>query len=186
GPIVAQLQAGFADHWMEVYGEVLQGKEFFPPLAVQGDVVAQAFNSSAASGGETVRTVYLLSIAAARESITIGTPYFVPDDFVLQTLVAAVRRGVDVQILTAGPNDSLPAKSASRALWGELLEAGVRFYRFDPTLYHTKMMVVDGRWASIGSANFDNRSFLYNDENNVNLLDAAFAADLLAQFERDK
>src|SRR5690606_30219211 len=76
GPVVAQLQAGFADHWMEVHGEVLQGKEFFPELAPQGEMLAQAFNSSAASGGETVRTVFLLSIAAARDSIRIGTPYF--------------------------------------------------------------------------------------------------------------
>lgn len=186
GPVVAQLQAGFADHWMKVHREVLQGKEFFPELPPQGDMVAQAFNSDGTGGGETVRTLFLLSIAGAKESIRIGNPYFVPDRFVLQTLLSALRRGVEVEVLTTGPNDSMLAKSASRALWGDLLEAGAQFYRFDHTLYHTKMMVVDEQWVAIGSANFDNRSFLYNDENNVNVLDRELAADMLAQFERDK
>ena len=187
GPVVAQLQAGFADHWLLAHQEVLQGTEFFPKLEPAGEVLAQAFNSDAEGDAGNIRTLFLLSIAGARESIRISTPYFVPDDFLLWTLVNAAERGVEIEIVTIGRvTDSYLAKGAGRAKWGPLLEAGARFYRFEPTLYHPKMLIVDDRWVSIGSANFDNRSFLYNDENNVNILDAAFAAHLIAQFEQDK
>src|SRR5690606_8282378 len=133
---------------------------------------AQAFNSWGADGSDTVRTLFLLAIAAAQESIFIGTPYFVPDDFLLEAPLDARARGVRIEVMTSGLNsDSRLAHGVSRAIWGDLLKAGAEFYLFDPTLYHTKVLVVDNIFSSVGSANFDNRSFLHNDENNVNVLD---------------
>lgn len=187
GPVVAQMQGGFIDHWIQAWQEVPLGTGFFPPLKASGNITAQAFNSWGADGSDTVRTLFLLAIAAAQESIYIGTPYFVPDDFLLETLIDARARGVRIEVMTSGRNsDSLLAHGASRAIWGDLLKAGAEFYLFDPTLYHTKVLVVDGIFVGVGSANFDNRSFLHNDENQVNVLDAAFAADILEQFELDK
>lgn len=187
GPVVAQLQGGFADHWIQSHHEVLQGDGFFPALDNPGNIAAQAFNSWGAGGSDTVRTLYLLAISAATESIYIGTPYFVPDDFLMQALLKARRRGVEIQIMTSGRNtDSRLVQGVSRAIWGDLLAAGVKFYLFDPTLYHTKIVVVDRLFTSVGSTNFDNRSFLHNDENNVNVLDEAFAKLMLAHYEDDK
>lgn len=187
GPVVAQLQAGFADNWLTTEREIIQGEKFFPPLAAAGSLQAQAFNSSASSGADSVRTLYLIAIAAARESIYIGTPYFVPDSFLLETLADARRRGVSVEVMTQGEHgDSWLAQTASTSVWGELLEVGVEIWRFDPTLYHTKVLIVDDMFTSIGSTNFDNRSFLFNEENNVNVMDRGFALNMLEQFERDK
>lgn len=187
GPVVAQLQGGFADHWVQARHEVLQGEPFFPGILPAGEMASQAFNSWGGSGSDTVRTMYLLAISAATKSIVICTPYFVPDDFLLRTLLETRARGVEIEIQTTGKNtDSRLVQGVSRIIWGDLLAAGVRFYQFDPTLYHTKLLVVDGEFASVGSTNFDNRSFLHNDENNVNVLDQAFAEQMLAQYERDK
>jgi cardiolipin synthase len=187
GPVVAQLQGGFADHWIQAHQEVVQGEGFFPPIKPAGNSFAQAFNSWGAGGSDTVRTLYLLAISAAKESIYIGTPYFVPDDFLLQTLLKARKRGVEIEILTTGDvTDSRLVQGISRIIWGDLLAAGVRFHLFDPTLYHTKVLVIDRQFVSVGSTNFDNRSFLHNDENNVNVLDPAFAEVMLRQFEEDK
>lgn len=187
GPVVAQLQAGFAEHWLKANSELIQGPRFFPELHPAGSILAQAFNSSAIGGSDKMRSLYLLSIAAAKDSIRIGTPYFVPDSFLLENLIQASHRGVKVEVLTTGKgSDSLVAEGASRSFWGELLSAGIKLYSFEPTLYHVKVLIVDDKWSSIGSTNFDNRSFLHNDENNVNILDTDFAAELLQQFETDK
>ncbi|MES2624698.1 MAG: phospholipase D-like domain-containing protein [Pseudomonadota bacterium] len=187
GPVVAQLQGGFVDHWIQAHHEVLQGAGFFPPVHEVGSSAAQAFNSWGAGGSDTVRTLYLLAISASMETIYIGTPYFVPDDFLLQALLKARKRGVEIEIMTTGDvTDSRLVQGVSRVIWGDLLEAGVRFHLFDPTLYHTKIMVVDKKFVSVGSTNFDNRSFLHNDENNLNVLDPAFAQLILEQFELDK
>lgn len=187
GPVVAQMQGGFSDHWIQAHQELLQGEGFFPQLEPAGSSAAQAFNSWGAGGSDTVRTLYLMAIAAARESIIIGTPYFVPDDFLMETLLEARARGVDIQVMTSGENsDSRLAHGVSRIIWGDLLKAGTRFFLFDPTLYHTKVLIVDDLFVSIGSTNFDNRSFLHNDENNVNVLDSALAAQLRATYELDK
>lgn len=187
GPVVAQLQGGFADHWVQAYHEVIQGEAFFPHIEPAGAMSAQAFNSWGGSGSDTVRTLYLLAISSATESIVIGTPYFVPDDFLLQTLLKARERGVEIDIMTTGEHtDSRLVQGVSRVIWGDLLKAGARFHLFDPTLYHSKLMVIDREFVSVGSTNFDNRSFLHNDENNLNVLDRGLAEQLLAQFEKDK
>jgi len=187
GPAVAQLQATFLDNWLEVRSEVLHGDEYFPPLEAAGECSAQVFKSSFGEGSESTRLMYLLSLACAEESILLSSSYFVPDEVAIETFVAARERGVRVEIIVPGDHiDAQVVRRASRGLWGPLLEAGVEIYEYQPTMFHVKVLVVDGLWSSVGSTNFDNRSFGLNDEANLNVLDAAFAAEQERIFEEDR
>jgi len=186
GPAVAQLQAAFIDNWMETTGGVLHGEEFFPPLEPAGELPAQVFKSSSEGGSDSMQLMYLLSIAAAKSHVRLATAYFVPDRRTIEALLDARRRGVTVQVLLPGKHiDEKIVRSASRAMWGDLLKGGVEIYEYQPTMYHCKLMIVDDRWVSIGSANLDNRSFRLNDEANLNVLDTTFAAEQIAMFEED-
>ena len=186
GPAVAQLQAAFLDNWMETTGQVLTGKDYFPPLQNQGNESAQVFKSSPDNGSESMELLYLLSIAAAQKNIRLATAYFVPDHIAIQALLDARKRGVSVQILVPGKYiDVKVVRPASRARWGEMLQAGVQIYEYQPTMYHVKQMIVDDQWVSIGSANLDNLSFKLNDEANLNVLDHAFAQEQIHLFEDD-
>jgi cardiolipin synthase len=187
GPAVAQVQAAFADNWLETDGTVLEGDDYFPKLDPQGNQLAQMFISSPRGGGsESMQLMYLLSIAAAKSELRLGTAYFVPDDLTLKAVLDARKRGVRVRVCVPGPIDDVPsARAAGRAMWGDLLAAGVEFYEYQPTMYHCKMMVVDDRWVSIGSANLDNRSFRLNAEANLNVLDPNFAAEQARIFDAD-
>ncbi len=187
GPVVAQMQAAFMDNWMKSTARVLDGVDYFPELAPAGQDMAQVFTSSPREGIESVRLMYLLSIAAARKNIRVSVPYFVPGELTTEGLVEAAKRGVKVEILLPGSKTDAPSvRYASRARWGPLLEAGIKIYEYQPTMYHCKMMVVDDVWVSVGSANFDSRSFRLNDEANMNVYSAEFAAEQARVFEEDK
>ena len=186
GPVVAQLQAAFADNWTKMSGDVLHGDDYFPALAPSGPSPAQMFKSSIEGGAESMQLMYMLSIAAATQSIDLSMAYFIPDELVTDHLVAAIKRGVRVRILLPGSHtDSRLVRSASRAYWGRLLEAGGEIYEYQPTMFHCKVLVVDGLWVSVGSTNFDTRSFRLNDEANLNVYDRDFARRQVAQFEKD-
>jgi cardiolipin synthase A/B len=177
GPVVAQLQAAFLDNWMESTGEVLHGPDYFPQIQDAGPEFAQMFKSSSQGGSESMHLMFLLSIAAARTSILFSTPYFVLDELTTKQILDARARGVRVVIIVPGKHiDMELVRDASRAGWGDLLKSGVEIYEYQPTMYHTKLMVVDGFWTSIGSSNLDNRSFKLNAEANLNVLDGPFAA----------
>lgn len=187
GPVVAHLQAAFTDNWLKTVPSVLNSGDYFPELADKGESVAQVFKSSPRGGGDSARLMFLLSLAAARERILIANSYFVPDDRTSQELIAASDRGVRVEVIVPGEIiDTQITRRASRSQWGPLLEAGIAIYEYQPTMFHCKVMVIDDRWVSVGSANFDNRSFRLNDEANLNVLDKKFAAEQAAIFERDK
>ncbi len=187
GPAVAQMQAAFMDNWIETCAQVLHGEDYFPRLEPAGPHAAQVFRSSADDGSESVRLMYLLSIASAARSVRIANSYFVPDALVTRMLVEAQRRGAQVEIIVPGRHiDQKVVRRASRSLWGPLLEAGIAIYEYQPTMYHVKVMVVDEAWTSVGSTNFDNRSFRLNDEANLNILDAEFAGAQARVFEEDK
>ena len=186
GPAVAQMQAAFNDNWVKVSGQVLDGDDYFPSHQPAGDLAAQMFGSSPDGGAESMHLMYLLSVAAATKTIDLSMAYFVPDDLALDAIHAALKRGVRVRIIMPGPNtDASIVRHASRALWGEILAAGAELYEFQPTMYHCKVLVVDGLWVSVGSTNFDNRSFRLNDEANLNVYDRDFAARQTADFEAD-
>jgi cardiolipin synthase len=187
GPAVAQMQAAFGDNWIKTRARVLFGSAYFPELAQIGHSRAQVFKSSPDEGSESVRLMYLLSIASAAKSIRLQAAYFVPDDLVVETLVTARKRGVKIEIIVPGPQtDSEIVQGASRSRWAALLDAGVLFYEYQPSLYHCKVLIVDDIWVSVGSTNFDNRSFRLNDEANLNIYDADFAAQQATIFESDK
>jgi cardiolipin synthase len=187
GPAVAQLQAAFIDNWTKTRGKVLSGDDYFPELEAVGGSLAQGIKSSAAGGSESVRLLYLMSIAAATETIRLSAAYFVPDELAIATIVAARERGVEVEVIVPGPHmDAQIVKNASRSLWGALLDAGVKIYEYQPTMYHCKVLIVDDLWVSVGSTNFDDRSFRLNDEANLNIYDATFAAEQSRVFEADK
>ncbi len=187
GPVVAQMQATFVAHWLATRGVLLQGDAYFPPLSKAGEMPAQIVSSAENDGTESVRLLYLLSIAAARHSILLANSYFVPDDLSVRTLIAARRRGVDVQIIVPGPLiDSEVTRAASRRKWAPLLEAGISISEFQPTMFHCKVMVVDDLWVSVGSTNFDSRSFRLNAEANLNVIDRGLASQERRAFEKDR
>jgi cardiolipin synthase len=186
GPVVGQMQSIFLDNWIKVSGEVPHGEDYFPSLHPVGDGRAQMFSSSPTGGSESMVLMYLLAITASSKSVDLSAAYFVPDDLSLNALVAALRRGVKVRIVVPGEHiDSETSRSASRSKWEPLLAAGALIAEYGPTMYHSKVMIVDGLLVSVGSTNFDNRSFHLNDEATLNILDQAFAAEQTRIFEQD-
>jgi cardiolipin synthase len=130
--------------------------------------------------------MYYLAISAARQTIDIANPYFVPDHVSIDLFRDAVRRGVRVRVMVAGStNDTMVTRLNSLRLYGALLKAGVQVFEYNRTMMHHKVMVVDGLWSTVGTTNFDNRSFAHNEENNVCLCDAGFADELTRMFEQD-
>ena len=130
--------------------------------------------------------MYLMSITAAKHTIELSSSYFVPEELAIKALVAAAKRGVKVRIITPGAEiDSDIVRAASHERWGPLLRAGIEIAEYQPTMFHVKALVVDSLMVSVGSTNFDNRSFSLNDEANLNVMDAEFARQQVAIFERD-
>jgi cardiolipin synthase len=186
GPVVAQMQSVMLDNWNKTTGKVLHGEQYFPAVAPAGSQSAQMFSSSPQGGSESMLLMYLLAITAATRSIDISSAYFVPDDVTRGALQAAVKRGVRVRLIVPGRHmDAETVRRASRGLWGDLLRAGVQIHEYQPTMYHCKVMIVDGLMTSVGSTNFDMRSFRLNDEANLNVYDAGFAARQTQVFEAD-
>jgi len=186
GPVVAQMQAAFMDNWIETTGAVLHGNEYFPELAPAGTDSAQLFSSSPTGGSDSMALMYLLAITAAERSIDLASAYFVPDDLARKALTDAMARGVRVRIITPGKHmDAETVRRASRSRWGPLLSAGAEIHEYQPTMYHCKVFIVDGLLVSVGSTNFDPRSFHLNDEASLNIYDAEFARQATEDFERD-
>ena len=198
GPVVAQIQSVFMDNWIKASGEVLHGERYFPKIVpdpakaaggttgVSGGGRAQMFSSSPSGGSESMHLMYLLAIAAATNTIDLSSAYFVPDELTVRALVDAAKRGVRIRIITPGPLiDADSVRAASRSSWGPLLEAGIQISEYQPTMFHCKVFTVDGLLVSVGSTNFDNRSFRLNDEANLNIYDEAFAAQETRVFEED-
>jgi cardiolipin synthase len=186
GPAATQLQAAFLDNWTAVTGHVLHGPAYLPPVEPAGPHAAQVFTSAPGGGAESAQFMFLMSIAAARSTVRLSMAYFVPDNVAVNTIVAARQRGVQVQmIVPSARTDRAILRRASRFEWGPLLRAGVEIHEYQPTMYHCKVMVVDDLWSSVGSTNFDSRSFSVNDEANLNIHDAGFARAQVAVFEAD-
>jgi cardiolipin synthase A/B len=185
GPAVRWLQSAFAENWREATGEVLGGAGYFPELDRSGDHRAQIIRSSPAMGSYSMYTMYLLAIASARRTIEVTNPYFLPDDQMEEALRAAVARGVRVTVITPGKIDHNLVRSASRRGFGALLRAGIQLYEYQAALLHSKTMVIDGVWATLGSTNFDRRSFALNDELNLVLYDRSVVARLEQVFQQD-
>lgn len=186
GPVVASMQSTFAETWLDARGELLHGKTYFPSLQPKGELTMQMVNSSPREGRHRMRSMLLYAITTAQTKITAATAYFYPDQAFLDALRDAAGRGVTVRILVPGDSiDQGYLRQSSVNRWGEMLEAGVELYEYQPAMYHAKLMSIDDQWASFGSTNLDNRSFRINGEANVNLYGKAGASMIRELIEED-
>jgi cardiolipin synthase len=186
GPVVGHMQAVFMDNWVKATGNVLHGPDYFPHVEAAGDGLAHMFSSSPSGGSDDMQLMYLMAITAATHSIHLASAYFVPDKLTINAIVEAAKRGVQVRIITPGKRiDTHTVREASRACWGNLLKAGVEIYEYQPTMFHCKLLIVDEYLVSVGSTNFDSRSFKLNDEANLNIYDRDFAKQQTAAFADD-
>ena len=186
GPVVASLQGVFSENWLECGGEILTSPASWPPTVTAGPVEALVIRSSPSDRSTASRVALSLLMACARESINIHTPYFLPDHNLRRTFVEMAGRGVRVRVLVPGPRtDQRLVRLASRRLYGQLLDKGVRIFEYQPGMTHAKVMTIDDRWAIVGTTNIDNRSFEHNDEVNVAFRDRDVSARLRQDFEAD-
>lgn len=180
GPAVLYLQGAFAENWLEATGMVLGGAAYFPPQSPKGQVHAQVVRSSPAGGSFAMYTAFLLAIASARKSIYVTNPYFLLDDKMTEALLTARQNGARVVVLVPGKIDHNLVRQASRASFGKLLKAGIEIFEYRAALLHSKTMVIDGAWSTVGSTNLDNRSFALNDELNV----IFYSTEVAQRFEK--
>lgn len=189
GGAVANLQATFAENWLEACGDVLTGEDYFPEIpAGEGGAPCIVVNSTPTAGGATrARLLFQVLLASAKNTIHITTPYFVPDRSMLDELVRAIQeRGVEITLLVPGKkSDHLLTRSSSRREYGRLLEAGASIFEYQPAMIHAKVLLIDGVWGVVGSTNFDNRSFGLNDEVNLAVRGEAFVERLESDFVKD-
>ena len=187
GPVVRGLQGAFAENWLEATGDVLVGSAYLPDLQpVSDDAAMQVVRSTATVGDTNIEALYFLGIECARKSLHLTSAYFAPRPAFVEALTDAAQRGVDVRVLVPGPyTDKEFVRQAGRATYEQLLESDVRVYEYSPTMIHAKTLTIDGVWSSVGSVNFDNRSFQLQDEVTLCVCSADFAGLLDEQFERD-
>jgi cardiolipin synthase A/B len=188
GDAVRFLQSSFLENWLESSGEILAGQKYFAAPQNPDGAVSMVVDSSPSQGGSTrARILFQTLICSAEKSLKITTPYFLPDRSLIRELVRAIEeRDVRVQILVPGRHsDHGMTRSSSRATYGDLLKAGAEIYEYQPTMIHAKIMIVDDLWCVVGSTNMDHRSFGWNDEVNLAVMDPALAAKLSANFEED-
>jgi cardiolipin synthase A/B len=188
GEAVEGLQSVFLENWLNSSGEILAGAEYFPLPPQNGNARALVIDSTPSFGGSTrAHILYQALIRSAKKSIYITTPYFLPDSSIRGEMLRAIKdRKVDIKIIAPGrKSDHAMTRNSSRALYGDLLQAGANIFEYTPTMIHAKIMIVDGLWAVVGSTNFDNRSFGINDEVNLAARDPGLAARLTSDFEND-
>jgi cardiolipin synthase len=187
GPVVHRLQAAFSENWIEETGEIPADAKFFPPISAVGNTPAHVAYTSPTGSISSVQILYYLAIRAAKQEIIIQNPYLLPDRAAIDALEEAVDRGVSVKIMVPSDDatDNAIVQHASHHHFGTLLKRGVKIWEYQPTLLHQKVIIIDGLWSSVGSTNFDDRSFQLNDEINVGILDARIAAELRAAFDAD-
>jgi len=186
GPAALEQQSGFAQNWLQSTGEILTGHDYFPLSSPAGSVNVQTILSSPFEGTGASGTMHLIALQCARRHLFVANPYFIPDARVIDMLANACGRGVAVKLMVAGRhNDTWWARQNSLRLYGRLLEAGVEIFEFLPTMLHQKVVIVDDAWASVGTANFDNRSFALNEETSVCFHDRVLVGDLHRAFLAD-
>ena len=185
GPVVAQLQAAFANDWSFTTGEVLQGEAWFPePRPTGHSVIARVITDGPDADFEKLRLTLLAALAEAQTSVQILTPYFLPDPALISALNLAALRGVRVDIILPAHNNLPFVHWASRAMWWQVLERGCHIWLTPPPFDHSKLMILDGHWVLFGSANWDARSLRLNFELNVECYGREFAHEMAAVIEK--
>ena len=186
GPVVSDIQGVFAENWLECYGEILTDPNTYKPHRRVGDVAAMTIKSSPADRATASRALFQTLIEGANAKVLISTPYFLPDRAFREAITRTMARGVRMMVIVPGARtDQRWVRLASRRLYGQMLEAGVRIFEFEPGMTHVKSLLVDDLWAVVGTTNLDNRSFEHNDEVNVVFRDADVNARVACDFARD-
>jgi len=188
GPIVHAVQSAFSENWVEVTGQLFVGADSFPPLEPAGEVEAHMASIKPEGSAPAVKILHHTVLCCARERIRVQNPYFIPEPDAVDAFAKAVKRGVDVRIMvpSAEVSDMPLVQHAAHRSFQQLLESGVRIFEYQRTLLHQKVMSIDGVWCSVGSSNFDDRSFETNDEITLGFLDRALARRLEEIFEADR
>jgi cardiolipin synthase len=188
GPVVHAVQSVFSENWVEVTGRLFVGSDAFPRLEPAGEVEAHVASMKPEGSAPAVKILHHTVICCARQRLWIQNPYFIPELDAVEALAEAVKRGVDVRVMvpSADASDMPIVQHAAHRNFQQLLESGVRIFEYQRTLLHQKVMTVDGVWCSIGSSNFDDRSFETNDEITVGFHDRALARRLEEIFEADR
>ncbi|MGK2741320.1 phospholipase D-like domain-containing protein [Tepidicaulis sp. LMO-SS28] len=181
GPLVGQLMTTFAQEWRFATDEILTGAKWFPDLEEQGEVIARGVPAGPDQPRNPLRWLLLGAISQAEESIRIITPYFLPDTTLQAVLSVAAMRGVQVDIVLPENNNLFYMQWAMTPQFDELIDAGCRVYMTPGPFDHTKLLVVDGMWSFVGSANWDARSLRLNFEFNVEAFSRSFAAEIAAE-----
>jgi len=185
GPVVSRFQKLFLTHWQNHGGPALPAQKYLPHLHRAGSQVVRALGSRAGEPQPQIYATLLSAINSAQDSIEITNAYFAPNQAFVDALMAAARRGVQVELILPAHSDVPVVQAAGRAYYGELLRAGVKIYERRGVILHAKSVVIDGVWSTVGSSNLDWRSFLHNDEVNAVVLGRAFGRQMQAQFRRD-
>jgi cardiolipin synthase A/B len=185
GPAVHHLQEIFAEDWFFASGEDLIAERWFPDQQAVGDHMVQIIASGPDTETQPMQRIFFTAVTSAKERVLLTTPYFVPDQAMIVALETAAMRGVDVRLLLPRKSDMRLVEKAGRSYYDELLANGVKIYEYRSGILHAKSMVVDERWATVGSANMDVRSFQLNFEVNAAIYGPAFANQLASLFERD-
>jgi cardiolipin synthase len=186
GPVVASILGIVAENWLACCGEILTGPDVYKPRAKVGTNAAFALKSSPADRATASRVLFQTLVEGSTRSVRIATPYFLPDKAFRRALIRTVKRGVKISVVVPGRRtDQRWVRLASRRMYGQLLEAGVRIFEYKPGMTHVKMLVVDNLWSAIGTTNLDNRSFEHNDEANLVARDESVARRLVKDFDAD-
>jgi cardiolipin synthase len=184
GPVVIQLQAVILADWYWATRE-LPEVTWVPTAAEGSNVLAMIVPFSPTRRLETAGLFFVNALNAAEKRIWLSAPYFVPDEAVMKALELAALRGIDVRIITTGKPDSLPVYMAAFHYIDQLRDLGIKFYAYQPGFLHEKVMLVDDEVSTVGTPNFDNRSFRLNFEVTALIVDKQFASEMEAMFEKD-
>ena len=186
GPAVRAFQEAFRENWQELSGEEIRGASYFPRLVPVGERRVQVVADDPWREGTAVASGFVAAINGARRSLVLQQSYFIPNRGFRNLLIKAAERGVKVEVMVPDEGiDSRATRQASQNHWGELLRAGIRIYQYERSMMHGKLLVADGHFSIVGSANLDDRSFFINDEINLHVDSPAFAREQLAMFRRD-
>lgn len=184
GPAVATLQWAFVDNWVSQEAGELPARDYFPRLSAAGDKFVRVLATDPGSNSEIYKSL-MVAINEAKKSVHITSAYFVPDQQVVDAMIAAAKRGVDVKLVLPGVSDHGLVMYAGQAFYEQLLAGGVKIYQLQVAVLHAKTAVIDGAWSTIGSANIDRRSFIHNYELNVVVIDPAFGREMESAFNED-
>jgi cardiolipin synthase A/B len=186
GPVVSDIQGVVSENWLECCGEIMTGPETYKPHTRRGEIAAFSVKSSPADRSTASRALFQTLVEGAATSVLISTPYFLPDKAFREAIRRTASRGVAFVVIVPGSHtDQHWVRLASRRMYGQLLEAGVRIFEYETGMTHVKALLVDQLWAVIGTTNFDNRSFEHNDEMNVVFRDRGVTARIADDLEAD-